>query len=478
MADHETLGTTVPGASTHDTAGHGTRRGVIWAFPVPNTLTTPFEGTRILLGRSEACDVVLEGAEISRQHAELLRIGSEWVIHDLGSRNGVHVDAQRVEQAVLRVGNVLRLGEWVGIVRSFEAASQSGPRHFRQLAPGLFGGAQLQAAVMDAERAARSDVRIVIQGETGTGKEQLARAIHHWSGRAGPWVAAHCAALSEGLLEGELFGYRKGAWAGADHDYPGCFRAAQGGTLLLDEVTEIPLSVQPKLLRALEEGVVVPVGESSAVPVDVRVIAASQEPLQRAVEQKRLRADLHARLAGLTTAVPPLRERCEDVPGLFARLLQRHWHGPLPAVEPRLVECLCCHLWPYNVRELDQLTHYLAGARSEEKVLRCAHLPKTLRHSGAEEQPASTGEPFDDAAVRQAVARQELDKRLRRDQELASLKKALCLCRGNITRAAGVLGISRQKVYRIMQSASPAELEDIRRLGESGSAEGDAEKPR
>ena len=478
MADHKTLGTTVPGASTHGTAGPRARWGVIWAFPVPNSLTTPFEGTRILLGRSEACDVVLEGAEISRQHAELLRIGSEWVIHDLGSRNGVHVDAQRVEQSVLRVGNVLRLGEWVGIVRPFAARPESGLAHFRQLAPGLFGGTQLQAAVMDAERAAQSDVRIVIQGETGTGKEQLAQAIHHWSGRAGEWVGANCAARPEDLLEGELFGYRQGAFAGADRACLGRFRAAQGGTLLLDAVTETPLSVQTQLLRVLEEGVVVPVGESIAVPVDVRVIAASQEPLQRAVEQKRLRADLCARLAGLTVAVPPLRERREDIPGLFAQLLQRHWDGPLPAVDPRLVECLCCHHWPYNVRELDQLTRYLAEARPQEKVLRCAHLPKTMQHAGVHEHPASNGEAFDDAAVRQAVVRQELEKRLHRERELESLRSALRLCRGNITRAAGVLGISRQKAYRIMQSASPAELEDIRKLGGSSGAEDDAVKSR
>jgi DNA-binding NtrC family response regulator len=477
MADPRTLGTTVPGASAQGTTDQGGRRGILWVFPTPNSLTTAFEGMRVQLGRSEDCDVVLEGAEISRHHAELLRIGSEWVIHDLGSRNGVHVNAQRVEQSVLRVGNVLRLGEWVGIVRPFEAGPGSGPAHFQQLAPGLFGGARLQSAVMDAERAARSDVRIVIEGETGTGKALLARAIHHWSGRAGEWVVANCAALPEGLAESELLGHRQGALAGADGAYPGRFRAAQGGTLLLDRVTELPLSVQPKVLRVLEEAAVVPVGDSIAVPVEVRVIAASQEPLQRAVEQKRFRADLCARLAGLTIVVPPLRERREDIPGLFAQLLQRHWTGPLPAVDPRLVEGLCCHDWPYNVRELEQLASYLAEARSEETVLRCEHLPKTMQHAGAHEQPTGNGETLDDVEVCQAVVRQELEKRLQRERELESLRTALRLCRGNISRAAGVLGISRQRAYRILQSASPDELEEIRKSDESSSAERDASKP-
>jgi len=190
------------------------------------------------------------------------------------------------------------------------------------------------------------------------------------------------------------------------------------------------------------------------------------------------RRDLFYRLATIRIDVPPLRERREDIPGLFAQLLQRHWDGPLPAVDPRLVECLCCHHWPYNVRELDQLTRYLAEARPQEKVLRCAHLPKTMQHAGVHEHPASNGEAFDDAAVRQAVVRQELEKRLHRERELESLRSALRLCRGNITRAAGVLGISRQKAYRIMQSASPAELEDIRKLGGSSGAEDDAVKSR
>ena len=473
MGDHKTSATTVPGAITQSRANQSTRLGVLWLFPTPNVLTTLFEGTRILFGRHEDCDVMLEGAEVSRHHAEVLRIGSEWVIHDLGSRNGVRIDAERVGQSILRVGNVLRLGEWVGIVQWFQADSANAAAHFRQLAPGFFGGAQLAAAVLDAERVAQGDVRIVVQGETGTGKDQLARAIHHWSGRAGDFVKVNCAALPEGLAESELFGVRKGAFTGATEDHWGHFRTAHGGTLLLENITEIPLSVQPKLLRALELRAIVALGESIAVPVDVRVIAASPEPLQRAVEQNRFRADLCARLAALTIALPPLRERREDIPGLFARLLQRHWRGPLPAVEPQLVEWLCCHNWPYNVRELDQLTSYLAAACPDQKVLRRAQMPMTLQQPTAEQPVSPKNEEFDDARAGLAVVRQQLEKRLQRDQELESLGRTLLVCRGNITRAASVLGISRQKAYRIMQRASPAKLEEIRKLTESSSAERD-----
>jgi DNA-binding NtrC family response regulator len=476
MGDHKSFGTTVTGASTHGTLDSCTHLGVFWAFPFPTTLVTRFEGTRILLGRSDDCDVVLRGAEASRHHAEFLRIGSEWIVHDLGSRNGVHVDGQRVEHSVLRVGTVLRLGEWIGIVQPFDPNTESRQAHFRQLAPGLFGGAHLQAAVIDAERVAGSNVRIVIQGETGTGKERVAQAIHHWSGRTGEFVGVNCAALPDGLVEGELFGYRKGAFTGADRANLGHFRAAHGGTLLLDEVTEMPLSVQPKLLRALEERAVVPLGESIAVPVDVRVIAATQAPLQRAVDEKRFRADLCARLAGLTIVLPPLRERRQDIPGLFAHLLQRHLDGPSPAVDPRLVERLCLHSWPYNVREIDQLASYLAGAFRQEKVLRCAHLPKTMQRVEASESPVGQQEVPQEAAVCQSLVREEVEKRLQHEKELESLRRALRLCHGNMTKAASALGISRQKAYRIMQGGAPTELEDIRKPAESSGVNRDVPK--
>src|SRR5262249_1342842 len=144
-------------------------------------------------------------------------------------------------------------------------------------APGLYGGAALQAALDPAQRAAPSDLPVVIEGETGTGKEVVTRSVHAWSGRPGPLVAVNCASLPEGLAEGELFGYRRGAFPGADRSSPGFFRSADGGTLMLDEVSDLPLSLQAKLLRALEERKVQPLGEARPVPVDVRIVVASQQ---------------------------------------------------------------------------------------------------------------------------------------------------------------------------------------------------------
>jgi len=455
MGEERTYGTTAPGASTHGGAQNRTRLGIIWVFPFPTSLTTRFEGARIVLGRSEDCDVVLRGAEISRRHAEVLRIGSEWVIHDLGSRNGVHVDAARIESSILRRGSVLRLGEWIGIVHSFERKTESGLSQFRQLSPGFFGGAHLQSAVADAERVAQTRVRIVVQGETGAGKKQLSQAIHHWSCRKGKFVVVNCAALPDGLAERELFGDAPGGVLGH-------IQTTDNDTLLLDEIADMPLSLQPKLLRALNEQVVVPPGGSAAAPFDVRVIVATQEPLDRAVEQRRLRADLCARLSGLTIVVPPLRERREDIPGLFAHLLQRHWHGPLPAVDPRLAEYLCGHHWPYNVSELEQLSSYLRDAHPQETCLRIAHLPKSMRQLAGFEPPASKNTTVDDITLRETVVRQDVEKRQQRERDLGSLREALRLCNGNVSRAANALGISRQKIYRMMQNASAAELEELR----------------
>ena len=455
MGEQRTYGTTAPGASTHGGAENRTRLGISWAFPFPTSLTTRFQATRIVLGRSEDCDVVLQGAEISRRHAEVLRIGSEWVIHDLGSRNGVHMDAARIESAMLRQGSVLRLGEWIGIVSSFELETESEASRFRHLSPGFVGGAHVQSAVADAERVAQTRARIVIQGETGAGKKQLSQAIHHWSGRTGKFVVVNCAALSDGCAERELFGDAGGGVLGH-------IQAAETGTLLLDKITDMPVSLQPKLLRALEEQVVVPLGGSAAVPVNVRVIVATQEPLERAVEQQRLRADLCARLSGLTIVLPPLRQRREDIPGLFAHLLQRHWHGPLPAVDPRLVECLCGHYWPYNVSELEQLSSYLSDAHPQEACLSIAHLPKSMRQLARSEHPASTNAGFDDMTLRETVVRQDLEKRQQREHDLGSLREALRLCDGNVSRAANTLGISRQKIYRMLRSASATELEALR----------------
>ncbi len=289
-------------------------------------------------------------------------------------------------------------------------------------------------------RAARSDLPIVLEGETGTGKELVASAVHVWSGRSGPLVAVNCAALPEGLAEAELFGYRRGAFTGADRGSDGFFRSARGGSLLLDEVTDLPLVVQAKLLRALEQKEVQPLGETRPVGIDVRVIVAGQQPLLEAVQRQQFRGDLLARLNGFAVHLPALRERREDALPLLLHFLSKLRTVPVTRVEPDFCERLTLHDWPFNVRELLLLARRLAVFHGEESVLRGQHLPHAVG-DGARQPSAGASAPSD-------LLEAEDDAR---SVDLETLLSALRGAGGNVTRAASTLGITRQRAYRLME---------------------------
>ena len=284
----------------------------------------------------------------------------------------------------------------------------------------------------------RSDLPVIIEGETGTGKEGIARATHLWSGRKGPFIAVNCAALPEALAEGELFGYRKGAFTGADRASPGFFQSANGGTLFLDEVSDLSSAIQPKLLRVLEQGEVTPLGEAKPIPIDVRVVVATQKPLTALVEEDRFRADLMARLDGLRIKLLPLRSRVEEVPNLFRRRLMIK-SGPTPGVDAAVVETLCCHRWPLNIREVTNLAKRVLALHGHEKMLKRSHLV-TLMGDGALE-PArktdpGTAEPAPPSAAVDGLTPAEREERQR-------IIEVLDLCAGNQTVAAKKLNMSR-----------------------------------
>lgn len=287
-------------------------------------------------------------------------------------------------------------------------------------------------------KVAPSDLPIILQGETGTGKEIVARTVHGMSRRSGSFVAVNCAALPEALAEAELFGYRRGAFTGADRGSSGVFRNADGGTLLLDEVCDLPAPVQAKLLRALEQREVQPLGEARPVAVDVRVIVAAQTPLRESVQRQQFRADLFARLDGISIDLPPLRKRIADVPTLFSRLLSTHNAGRVPGLDAELVERLCLHDWPFNVRELVGLAKRLMVVHGHEVTLEAMHLPEVMQAlAGTETAPESGAAPAESGVL-----------------ELRTLMAALRASRGNVAEAAAVLGISRQRAYRMMHAES------------------------
>jgi transcriptional regulator of acetoin/glycerol metabolism len=412
---------------------------LVWLFPRTGTPATRLYwqgGGELTIGRDTSCTVQLDGSEVSRRHAAVRRPDKSHapLLVDLGSHNGIRVNGLPVASAELDLGDVVRIGGWIGVVAS-------APSEFAEIAPGLFGGAVMQAAVAPLRQAAASNLTIVLEGETGTGKEVVTRSVHLWSGRPGPLVAVNCAALPEGLAEGELFGYRRGAFTGADRASPGFFRSAEGGTLLLDEVYDLPLPLQAKLLRVLQEGEVQPLGETRPVPVNVRIVVASQQPLMDAVRDGRFRADLLARLDGLTVRLPPLRQRKEDVPYLFAHVLREQTQGKAPAVEGDLVERLCTHDWPFNVRELVQLVRQLLTLHPGETLLGAHHLPARIGPHDPQHISVS-GKVLPRPAAPSGAE----------PVELPALLAALRAAGGNVTRAAAMLGVSRQRAYRLMES--------------------------
>ena len=424
-------GTTVTEPDSLESPVTSSALSLCWCFPAeaPAHIQLDPGLRRVHVGRDPSCEVQLNGTEVSRRHAVLTRDANGATITDLDSHNGTRVNGKRVDSVPLVLGDVVRVGSFVGVVTR-------SPGKLKELAPGLRGGTLLEETVLPLAQAATSELPIVLEGETGTGKEVVASSLHHWSGRKGRFIAVNCAALPEGLAEAELFGYRRGAFTGADKAQAGLFRDAHHGTLLLDEVSDLPLAVQAKLLRVLEQREVVPLGETQPVKIDVRIVVAGQVSLLNAVQDGRFRADLLARLEGVSVRLPALRQRREDVPGLFIQLLAEHW-APPPEVSVDMIERLCIHDWPFNVRELVNLVKKLVVFHGGLGKLTARQLPDRIRIGNA---PRPTLTPTHAPAAKPNRA------------TLEDLMAALQQASGNVTQAARMLGITRQRAYRLLEA--------------------------
>lgn len=448
MAHHGISDSTLPveGPAEWVTAPAAWR--LCWVFPTETSATIALPSNRSsIIGRDEGSQIRVDSARVSRQHAEIRWDGEVPSLSDLKSRNGTFVNGAPVTRTRLQSGDVLRVGDRLGIVMR---TSETFASDVGAIAAGLWAGPTLRRALEPVRGIAKTDLPVIFHGATGSGKERAARALHEWSGRTGPFVAVNCAAIPEQLAEAELFGYRQGAFTGADKAAIGHLRAADQGTLLLDEITDLPLSQQAKLLRAIELGEVQAIGQARSVPINVRFVAASQLALADAVAQGRFRADLAARLAGLTIRLPALAERREEIPGLFIQLLANRLGSSLPAIEAPLVERLMLHHWPGNVRELDLLVRRLLGLHGNESQLSMVHLAGTEL---AQEPAAMDSPPAGESNA--ALPREE--------RELKALLSALKDCGGNLTRAASRVRISRQRAYRLLQEQSKVSLEDLRK---------------
>jgi DNA-binding NtrC family response regulator len=353
--------------------------------------------------------VVMTGSRSVSGAAESMRLGAITVLE-----KPVPLDAleSEVKQAIADRGE---------LDDALNAASRAG----------IVGNSAAIRAVLDVILlAAPTDATVLIEGETGTGKELVAQALHRLSRRAkGPLVAVNCAALPENLLESELFGHVKGAFTGASESRIGRFRQAEGGTLFLDEIGEMPVGVQAKLLRTLQQNEVQPVGADKAVKVDARVIAATNRDLEKAVADGKFRADLYYRLNVVPLELPPLRDRPEDIPTLAAHFLR----GKNRRLSPQALEALQRHSWPGNVRELQNLLERLAVLRPEGE-LQLMDLPVEIRSVPATaEAVVSKSLPPEGVDLYAVLA--EVEDRL--------IHEALDRAQGNRNQAAQYLGLNR-----------------------------------
>jgi len=285
------------------------------------------------------------------------------------------------------------------------------------------------------DAASRSDCAVIITGESGTGKELVARTIHNKSARRDrPFISLNCGALPTELVESELFGYRKGAFTGANRDYDGLFRAAEGGTLLLDEITDMALMLQVKLLRALQEGKVRPVGETQELPVDVRILTATNQDIQQLVSEKKFREDLYYRLKVIEINVPPLRRRQEDIELLtnyFIQEFNARYNREVQPIEGETLELLRNYPWPGNVRQLQHTIESIFAIHNDLRQILPEHLP-------AEFLSAKTKAPLTESGSVPSLS--EAERRL--------VEQALKVADYNKKKAAAILGISRTRLYK------------------------------
>ncbi len=371
---------------------------------------------------------------MSSRHARIEPSFGRWVLTDTESKNGTIVDGHTTKRAVLTDGSLIELGHTLFVFFERLPIEAEAPA-LLELMPteGAPGTVTLmpswQHELTRLKQIASSEIPMLIEGESGSGKEVIARAIHGLSGRKGAFVPVNCGALPDNLVESELFGYKKGAFSGAQSDHDGLVRAANGGTLFLDEIGDLPPASQAALLRVLQEREVMPVGGTRAVEIDLRVVAATHRDLDDMVAEGSFRHDLFARLAGFRVEVPTLNDRRTDLGLLIGALHARMFPEEHPGFDIDAARLLLRYPWPLNVRELEQAlatAQVLAGV----EPIRAEHLPDSVR----------TGRP---PGAPRPVVLSETDQKVR-DQVVASLREH----QGNVSAVARALDKDRKQIQR------------------------------
>jgi transcriptional regulator with GAF, ATPase, and Fis domain len=400
--------------------------------------TRDLVSSTLRVGSAPDSDLILTDNTVSRHHCAIEPVASGVRIRDEGSTNGIFISNLRVFDVLVHGPVQLRLGD---SLLSIEPLGETVARE--QFAGERFHGllgrsSRMRELFADLARLAPADVTVLIEGETGSGKELVAESLHAESDRRqGPFVVFDCSSVAASLAESELFGHERGAFTGAVASRPGVFEQANGGTIFLDELGELPRDLQPKLLRVLERREVRRLGSQRTIPVDVRLVAATNRNLAAEVQHGNFREDLYFRLSAACVRVPPLRDRMEDLPLLVDHFLARAKPARTVADVPAAVwNMLEAHRWPGNVRELSNAVQRFIV--TPERV---------LSPEPAQSAPAQT--VLDDSVPVPPlrVARRDANEAFER----AYLTHVLSRAQGNVTRAAALAEVSRQMVQKLLR---------------------------
>ena len=404
------------------------------------------EGSRTLVGKSSSCDIVVPDVTVSRQHFEVVADSGRSLIRDLNSTNGIILDGAMVKEAYLRPGSLVKAGEV-----TFRFQTDYDTVHLPPVETEAFGGLlgrslRMREIFAMLERIAPSDATVLLLGETGSGKGAAVAALHQHSKRGkGPLVVVDCGAVARNLIESELFGHVRGAFTGATNLRKGALEASEGGTLFLDELDDLPLDLQPKLLRAIEERVFVRLGSNQPQGFDCRLVAATKKDLRKEMALGRFREDLYFRLSVVTIRLPPLRERPEDIPLLFDHFTGSD--GPkFEGISQEMQTRWLGHSWPGNVRELRNAVERSRAFSLDGLVL------------GAQERISSPGATL--AAEAGSIvpdyllAYKEAKEKVLEVFEREYVKRLLSRSSGGVAGAARLAGIDRKHLYTLMEKHS------------------------
>ena len=420
-------------------------------------LVRDVEAHTIRIGARRGNDVQLTDSKVSGLHCEIRLDDRGYRLRDLDSTNGTYVSSLRINDIYIGAGAVIALGgtrfKFDPLGESVEIELADTDRY------GSMIGRSVKMREMFArlEKLARTDTTVLITGETGAGKELVAEALHDHSPREkGAFVVLDCGSIPPNLIESELFGHERGAFTGATSNYAGAFERAHGGTVFLDEIGELPLGMQPKLLRVLERKEVRRVGGSKTIEVDVRICAATNRDLGVEVNRGRFREDLYYRLAVARVHVPPLRERKDDLPLLIEHIMTTTPGGETASIAQETIDLMMKHDWPGNVRELRNVIEravLLAEAPDSEDSLRRAPAPAAKNEPSITVTPSQTATSTDatmTVPVDVSIPFKNAKQNVISEFERRYISRLLAQHDGNISAAARAAGIDRMSIHKML----------------------------